>query len=164
MLADWPACARAAPPRLGCFELGQDRLEVLAYLRAHARPGDRLYVGTGRHDKIFVNNVELYFFSGLPAATKWQDLHPGVQTTRAIQLRMIAEMVQSPPAFVVRNTEWDDYDEPNGSRVGHGVTLLDAYLAAHYAVRLRAGTFSVAVPLDPGLRTAATAPAHAALR
>ena len=148
-LADWRHCGAAAIPRLGCFVLDEHRAEVLAYLQRHAKAGDLLYVGTGRHDKLFVNNVELYFLSGLAAATKWHDLHPGVQTTRALQSAMIAEMNLHPPAFVVLNSEWDDRAEPNLSRVSSGVTLLDDYLRERFVVELRAGSFTVSVPRGP---------------
>lgn len=145
-LADPGACRDAVTSRLGCFVVGPEREAVLAYLRRHARPGDRLYVGVGRHDKLFLNNVELYFLSGLPPATRWHDLHPGVQTTRARQEAMIAEMNAHPPAFVVLNSQWDTMREPNRSAVSSGVVLLDEYLASRFAVDLRAGTFSVLVP------------------
>lgn len=149
-LADWSACRHAATPRLGCFAIGPDRAAVLAWLRDHARPGDRLYVGAGRHDKLLINNVELYFLSGLAPATKWHDLHPGVQTTRARQAAMIAEMTAHPPAFVVLNSQWDSMREPNRSSVSSGVVLLDEYLARRFVVDFRSGTFAVLVPrADP---------------
>lgn len=145
-LADGSACTHGATPRLGCFVIGPDRAAVLAYLRDHARPGDRLYVGAGRHDKLLINNVELYFLSGLTPATKWHDLHPGVQTTRARQAEMIAEMDAHPPNFVVLNTEWDARREPNRSSVSSGVVLLDEYLARRYVGAFSSGTFSVLIP------------------
>lgn len=144
-------CDAPASSRLGCFLLDPDRSAVLDYLVQNARAGDRLYVGTGRHDKLFVNNVELYFLSGMPAATRWADLHPGVQTTAAVQRKMIAEFNTRPPAWVVRNTEWDQVEEPNASRHSSDVFLLDDYLRTHYRTVLQAGSLSVSVP-----RSAAT--------
>ena len=139
-------CHPSAGPRLGCFALDPDRSAVLDYLLRHARAGDRLYVGTGRHDKLVLNNVELYFLSGLPAATVWEELHPGVQTTAVVQQAMMAEMTRRPPAFVVRNTEWDSLEEPNASRYPSGVLLLDKFLQARYRPVLQAGSLSVSVP------------------
>jgi hypothetical protein len=145
-LADWAKCRHGTTPRLGCFEIGPDRAAVLAWLRDHARPGDRLYVGAGRHDKLLINNVELYFLSGLAPVTKWHDLHPGVQTSRLRQAAMIAEMTAHPPAFVVLNSQWDASSEPNRSSVSSGVVLLDEYLARRFVEVFRSGTFSVLVP------------------
>lgn len=144
--ADRADCAASGVARLGCFVVDADRLAVLRYLKQHARAGDALYVGAGRHDKLFVNNVELYFLSGLPAATKWADLHPGVQTTAVVQRTMIAEMDSRPPAFVVVNTAWDDQQEPNASRYSSGVTLLDDYLRDRYVPAFRSGSYTVSLP------------------
>ena len=127
---------------------------MLRFLAERARPGDRLYVGTGRHDKLTINNVELYFLSGLAPATKWQDLHPGVQTTLAVQRRVVDELERHPPAFVVLNTEWDDRVEPNRSRIPSGVTLIDDHLRACCSAVYRVGTFTVLAPREPDIRTA----------
>lgn len=145
---DWRRCEGG--PRLGCFLVEPAARSILAYLAAHARPGDTLYVGTGRHDRLFINNVELYFLSGLPAATRWHDLHPGVQTTREVQATMIREMTAHPPAFVVLNTAWDDHDEPNLSSASSGVTLLDDHLRARFVRAYAAGTYSVWIPREGG--------------
>lgn len=150
--ARWAGCERGPVARLRCFRIDADRAAVLAYLGRHAVPGVPIYIGTGRHDKLFVNNVELYFLSGLPAATKWHDLHPGVQTTREVQLEMLAEMRARPPQFVVVNTEWDDFVEPNASAVSSGVTLLDAHLRDAFEPVFGSGTFSVWQPRAAGRR------------
>ena len=142
-LARWAGCTPAVVPQLRCFRIDADRAAVLHYLSRHAVPGRPIYVGAGRHDKLYVNNVELYFLSGLPAATKWHDLHPGVQTTREVQVRMLAEMQARPPQFIVLNTEWDDMAEPNDSARSSGVTLLDDALRAQFETVFRSGTFTI---------------------
>lgn len=145
-LGEWRRCVGPQASRLGCFTVRPDHASVLAFLRARARPGDTLYVGAGRHDKLFVNDVDLYFLSGLPAATRWHDLHPGVQTTRSVQAEMIDAMTRHPPAFVVIDTAWDGWSEPNASRSSSGVTLLDAFLHARYVPIYASGTLTVGVP------------------
>jgi hypothetical protein len=132
--------------RLGCFLVEFDNAAVLDYLLAHGTPGTAIYVGTTRHDKLLMNNVELYFLSGMPSVTKWHDLHPGVQTTREIQSEMIRGMQANPPAFVVLNSEFDSANEDNGSRASSGVTLLDNYLRASFSPVFSSGTFTVSVP------------------
>jgi hypothetical protein len=145
-LANWRLCLDKRASPLGCFVVSPEHVAVLAFLREQARPGDTMYVGAGRHDKLFVNDVDLYFLSGLPAATRWHDLHPGVQTTRPVQVEMIGEMTRRPPAFVVLDTAWDDWSEPNASRLSSGVTLLDEYLRARYVLAYASGTLTVSVP------------------
>ena len=154
-LVDRPGCV-ADGSRLGCFVVDDQRRLVLDYLRRHARPDDTLFVGAGRHDRLLLNNVELYFLSGLKAATRWHDLHPGVETTRAVQAEMVREMSLHPPAFVVRNSEWDAFDEPNLSRLSSGVTLLDDFLRERYVADFRVGTFTVEIPRSRSAPPSAT--------
>lgn len=149
-------CPAVTRPVLGCFGIEPASAQVLDFLAAHRHAGDTLYVGAGRHDKLLINNIELYVLSDLPPATRWADLHPGVQTSAPIQREMIAGFERRPPAFVVRNTTWDGVEEPNASARSSGVTLLDDYLRAHYRTVFSAGTLSVAMPLG-----AASAPAPA---
>ena len=96
-----------------------------------------MYIGAGRHDRLFANDVTLYFAAEAVAPTRWHDLHPGVQTTRETQAAMIAEFEASPLAYVVINTEWDDRQEPNDSARSSGVTLLDDWLRSRFRPVLR---------------------------
>jgi hypothetical protein len=139
-----PKCSANA--RLGCFVLDPGRAAALGYLDEKARPGDLLYVGAGRHDKLLANDVELYFLSGMSAATKWADLHPGVQTTRGVQDMMVAEMRAHPPAFVVLDTAFDDKVEPNASSRSSGVTVLDEFIRASFIPVFTAASVTVSVP------------------
>jgi hypothetical protein len=119
---------------------------VARHLLDHTAPGRTLYVGTGRHDKLLMNDVVLYFLSGHRAATKWHELHPGVQTTEAVQREMIGELERRQPAWVVLNTQWDDVAEPNESARSSGVRLLDEHLARTYRPVLRQGSFTLLEP------------------
>jgi hypothetical protein len=121
-------CNDASLPRLQCLRLDRDRTTVARYLLEHGGRGQRVYIGAGRHDRLLVNDVTLYFAAEAIAPTRWHDLHPGVQTTRETQAEMIAEFEARPLAFVVLNTEWDDRQEPNDSARSSGVTLLDDWL------------------------------------
>ena len=147
-------CRDALLARLRCLRLDADRTTVARYLLEHGGSGQRVYIGTGRHDRLFANDVTLYFAAEAVAPTRWHDLHPGVQTTRETQAAMIAEFEASPLAYVVINTEWDDRQEPNDSARSSGVTLLDDWLRSRFRPILTAGSLTVLAPV--------TAPAHAA--
>jgi hypothetical protein len=141
------ACLHPALPRLRCARTDDNRLFVARFLIDHA-PTDRpVYVGAGRHDKLFVNDVLLYFLSGTFAPTKWYDLHPGVQTTAAVQSTMIDDMKRRPPAWVIRNIAWDNHQEPNQSRFSSGVTMLDDYLDRSYVAQFTIGSYIVERPV-----------------
>ena len=118
--------------RLRCFETETKRLDAVRYVRRETAPDEPIFVGLGRHDKIFENDVLFYFLAGRPSATAWHHMDPGVQTTAMVQRRMVAELDRRRTKVVVIETEWDTVAEPNGSAVGSGVTLLDDYIRAHY--------------------------------
>ena len=45
---------------------------------------------------------------------------------------MIGDLQTTKPKYVVLESEWDDFDEPNESAVSSGVTLLDDFLRANF--------------------------------
>jgi len=139
-------CSQPVVPRLRCLRLEPDTSAVAAYLVQHGASGQRVYVGLGRHDKIFAANLALTFAAAVVAPTRWHDLHPGVQTRDDVQAQMIRELSARPLAYVVLDSEWDDIFEPNESARSSGTTALDDYLAAHFAPVLRAGSLTVLEP------------------
>ena len=142
-------CEPSSIARLRCFRVDADLHAVIDYIDRNTSSDEPIYVGSTRHDKLFVNNVELYFLSGRRSSTKWHDLHPGVQTTLPIQQAMIDEFRARPPALVVLNRFWDRVREPNASATSSGVTLLDDWLRSHYALAFVRGTYVVMKPRVP---------------
>ncbi|MBK1662641.1 hypothetical protein, partial [Paracraurococcus ruber] len=140
-------CRDPVLPRLRCVTSDPASLQAAAYVRAHSAPTDRIYVGTGRHDRIFVNNMSFYWMAERRSATRWQELHPGIQTTAAVQDAMIREFEAAPPALVVLSEQWDAAAEPNASSRSSGVTRLDDYLAARFEEVARFGPVRVLKPV-----------------
>lgn len=120
------------PPRLGAFYLDANRLAAIDWIRRHTEPGTLLFVGAGRHDKIFINDMLFYFLSDRLPATKWAHFDPGLQTTAAVQQDMIREITAKNVPYVVVETDYDDRREPNASALSSGVRELDAFLRAQY--------------------------------
>ena len=141
-------CSQPVVPRLRCLQLEPDMSAVAAYLLQHGASGQRVYVGLGRHDKIFAANLALTFAAAVIAPTRWHDLHPGIQTRADVQAQMIRELSAQPLAYVVLDRKWDDVSEPNESARSSGVTALDDYLVAHFAPVFRAGTLTVLEPRE----------------
>jgi len=112
-------------------------------------PGDYIFVGVGRHDKIFVNDVAFYFLANLRSTTKWHEFVPGLQTTEPIQRSMVAELESKKPRFVVLESQWDDVREPNDSALSSGVTILDDYIRYRFKLIAKFGTVSVLQYVDP---------------
>ena len=129
--------------RIRCFSIAQDELNAIHYIQQRSRENEYIYVGVPRHDKIFCNNILFYFASKRLAATKWHQLDPGVQTTAEIQTEMIADLQKREPHFVILNSDWDESQEPNESRLSTGVTLLDDFIRGNYYLASSFGTIAI---------------------
>jgi hypothetical protein len=139
-------CRKPQLPRMRCLGTDADYLAAARYVAEHSRAADTIYVGTGRHDKLFVNAVAFYFLAERRPATKWYELHPGVQTQLRVQGAMIDEMTVSPPSLVLLDSRWDDLQEPNLSRIDSGATALDEFIGARYIEVARFGSIRVLAP------------------
>jgi hypothetical protein len=107
------------------------------------RQGERLLIGTARHDKIFVNDNMLYFAAQRLPATHWHHYDPGLQTRADIQNDMVAELEKQKVRYIVLLSEWDNVMEPNASALSSGVSILDDYIRLHYEIAARYGTISI---------------------
>ncbi len=103
---------------------------AVQWVRRNVPPGEPIFVGGYRHDRIFINEVTFYFLAERPPATRYQELHPGIATTAPIQEEIIAELQDRQIAFVILAYQ----PIPENERVGPPDSrLLDEYLWAHYA-------------------------------
>lgn len=139
-------CTEPPLPRLRCMTADAAHLAAVRYVMARSDPDSPVFVGAGRHDRLLLNAVALYFLMERGSVTKWHELHPGIQTTAAVQRAMIAEMRQTPPRFVLLDSRWDAIEEPNASARSGGVTLLDDYLAENFATVKQFGPVRVLAP------------------
>jgi hypothetical protein len=159
--ATWEVSSAGLPPEAGscrvpawfermtCFRVDPASAETIRYLQQHTTPDDRLFVGLSRHDKIFVNDVLLYFAANRLAATKWHQFDPGLQTLAPTQRLMIGELERSPPKLIVIEDIWADHQEPNDSALSSGVTLLDDYLRRAFEPVATFGANTVLRPRSP---------------
>lgn len=118
--------------RLACFVTKADRARAISYIVANSQPGDTLFEGVPRHDRIFINDMLIYFATGLRPASKWYHFDPGLQTGRDMQAEMVTELAAARPKFVVLDASWAGSEEPNDSSLSSGVRLLDDFIATHY--------------------------------
>jgi len=146
--ADTPtdlASCRPAPglQRVACFEIDQSRADAIRYLEARTRPNDVIYVGLSRHDRILGNDALFYFVGGWIPATKWYHFDPGLQTSEQTQAAMIGDLQATKPRYVVLESQWSDFSEPNESSVSSKVTLLDDFLRKNFQPAQAFGTLAV---------------------
>ncbi len=129
--------------RMRCFYLDPFEVQAIQYIQAHTSPSDTIYVGAGRHDRLWLNDLAFYFVSKRMSGTKWHDLHPGIETTQEIQDQMVADLQRSQTKYVVLETSWDNEDEPNQSRFSSGVYTLDEFIHENYQQVAQFGPISV---------------------
>ncbi len=131
-----PAAGSCSVPtelaRLACFRVAPEEMQTVKYVQDRTAPGDTVFSGVSRHDRIFVTDVLLYFAAGRRSATKWHEFDPGLQTTAPIQQEMVRELQAARPKLIVLTSKWENYQEPNDSVLSSGVTILDEYLRREY--------------------------------
>lgn len=132
--------------RARCILIEPSVVKAVTAIEHRSSPDQPIYVGDGRHDRIFWNDVRLYFLSERRSITRWYDLHPGVQTTLPIQNQIIDSMQHLDPPVIVLNSTWDNTIEPNQSQYSSGVTVLDRYIRAHYVPQVVYGKITLLAP------------------
>ncbi len=129
--------------RAACFSMRADQRKAMEYIVANTAPDETIFVGLGRHDKIFVTDVIFYFITGRRPATRWHELHPGFATTAPIQAEMVAELTRNGTRYIVLDSEWDNVKEPNTSALSSGVTTLDDFIRSNYRLAASFGHYRI---------------------
>jgi hypothetical protein len=126
-------CATPSPLTKGlCFCPDTDRIQTIQFIVEHTSPDQKLFVGLNRHDRIYGNDNLIYFATQRLPATRWSHFDPGLQNSYSVQVEMVRELEQNAPPYIVLDSEFEHFHEPNDSSKRSGVTLLDDYLRAHY--------------------------------
>lgn len=141
--------ASAGIERLGCYTVDESHAAAIRYLERVTTPADPIFVGNGRHDKLFINDIAFYFLAGRVPATKWYQFDPGLQTKAQLQREMVGELSRRCPPFIVLESEWDKMEEANASAVSSGVTILDDYLRTHFTLAARFGSIRILRNISP---------------
>ena len=118
--------------RAKCLFLDPHEQQAILFLQSKTAPGEPIFVGVPRYDILFDNDISFYFFSGREAATKWYDLHPGVETTAPIQQEIITSLERNRVRYIIQDN-WPFPNEPNASHISSGVTLLSDYIRRNYS-------------------------------
>lgn len=128
--------------RAGCIPVNEDQARTAKHLSGLTSPDERIFVGNQRHDRIFVNDMLVYFLAGRRPATFYGELYPGVATTLEVQRQIAAEIDAAMVQCIVL-VELASPGEPNTSSVSSGVTYLDEYLKARFEPVARFGDYQI---------------------
>lgn len=144
--------AFAAPSAARGAAIPADLAAAARFVRANSSPGERIFVANDRHDRLVYNAPLVYFFAGRPNATRYDNLHPGVATTRAVQEEIVRAMEASGARWIVL---WEGPPpvEPNESSLPSGVVVLDEWIARRARTAARFGSFRVLKVEGPGPAT-----------
>jgi len=137
-------CKTESPLTKGmCFYPEQDRIQTIEFIAARTAASQKLFVGVPRHDKIYANDNLIYFATQRLPATKWSHFDPDLQNSSGIQAQMVDELERNTPPYIVLDSEFERFHEPNDSSKSTGVTLLDDYIHSRYQPVATFGFLSV---------------------
>jgi hypothetical protein len=129
-------------PRLVEPGINADRRQLVEYVRAHTHPGEPIYNGYRQHQRLLVDEVDLYYFLDRPGATRYMQFDPNVINRADVQQQMIAEIERNKVRLAVLLVDGGVWFEPNESqRVGADV--LDKWLRANFVPVARFGNYEV---------------------
>jgi hypothetical protein len=123
-------CIRS-PQAAACPRIDSRQTETVDYIRKHYRPHEPVFVGNTRHDRIFVNDASLYFLLDRPIPVRWNEMHPGIVTTREVQQAIVRQLEEGRVDVVVL-ADMPEPGERNASAASSGVFVLDEYLRDNF--------------------------------
>jgi hypothetical protein len=138
-----PWVCHAQLGRSGCADLYPDQEQALAYTRTHTAPGEPIFVGNMRHDRVAGSDVLFYFLAERPSATRYHELVSGVATTAPVQEEIMRDLERRGVRHIVLSDASEGVEEPNASRLSSGVYLLDEYIRARYQPVAQFGAYTI---------------------
>jgi hypothetical protein len=117
--------------------------ETVTFVEKAVAPHEKIFVGNGRHDRIFINNVMFYFLARRDCGTRYHELHPGIATTLEAQQEIIEELERSEVQWIVLWKASEGIHEPNDSARSSGVALLDDFLRKSFGPVQTCGDYTV---------------------
>ena len=138
----WCKSVNAATRGL-CFLPSDDEIQTIQFIDVHTSPDQKFFVAVSKNDKIFANDMLIYFASQRLPATTWAEFDADLQNQTAIQKQMIQDLEHSRPPYIVLDSEFEKTQEPNDSALSSGVTLLDDYISNNYRPIQTFGVFAI---------------------
>jgi hypothetical protein len=132
-----------SPARACKFIIPSDQAAAIEFIQEHVPKDRKIFVGTGRHDKIYINDVMFYFLAERSCATKFDILAPRQATTAEVQNRIINELIDNAVQYVVLVSTWDNVHEPNRGSESSEIKLLDNFLSTEYAEVAKFGCYTI---------------------
>ena len=71
-------------------------------------PNKRVFVGLRRHDVVIIGDVMIYFILNRRSATRYQELHPAIADTAAVQREIISDLEKTNDSLIVLKDIFSD--------------------------------------------------------
>jgi hypothetical protein len=157
---DWSSVSRcvAHPKNIFCIPVDSNQIEVVDFINHNATQDDYVFVGNTYHDRIYINDASLYFLLRKPIPIKWNEMHPGIVTTKPVQEEIVHALNTKQVRFVVL-VDMPEPREENLSSISSNVHLLDNFIkdnyssvfsSTKYSILKRTSSFIVSTEVDPG--------------
>jgi hypothetical protein len=123
------------------------RRELVAWIRSHTAPHERIFVGTYQHRRVSMNEAALYYLTDRIGATRYTHFDPNLVNRLDTQREMVAELEKTGTRVVILSS-CCVRDEPNeSSRVGS--SFFDEYVQRHYRVAKQIGPYLILLRATP---------------
>ncbi|MEA5077247.1 MAG: glycosyltransferase family 39 protein [Anaerolineaceae bacterium] len=133
--------------REGCSSVSLSTQKVISIIESKTKEDTPIFIGNFIHDKIFINDMSLYFLLGRPGINKYQELYPGVATTSKVQNEIVNSLIQKKVVYIILVNE-EVSIESNLSSTSSGVFILDNYIQKNYQVIFQDGIYKVLKAID----------------
>lgn len=146
------------PENFFCIPVDNNQIEVVNFINHNAAQDDYVFVGNTYHDRILINDASLYFLLRKSIPVKWNEMHPGIVTTKPVQEEIVNALNTKEVHFVVL-ADMPESKEKNLSSISSNVHLLDDFIKdnyspvfsnTRYSILKRTSSFTVSTKVGPG--------------
>lgn len=130
------------------IDIALDYQAIMDFLEENSGEGERLFICNSRHDKIFLNDLMLYFALDRQPAVKYYELHPGLATAEIVQNEIIKELDKKSTYFIIIR-KVDESELEKVSSETEGSTALDSYIKNHYKIAKELGHYLIFIRKEP---------------
>ncbi len=119
---------------------GGEYNKLLDFLSENCKD-EYIYSGCSSHDRIFINDIMLYYLAQKKSPTKYHELHPKQATEYAIQNDIINSLHNKKVRFAILYDS--DTFEPNASSLSSNIFILDDFINDNYKLIAEYGKYYV---------------------
>lgn len=128
-------CRLTLPRSHGCLDCSSlilSQQKAIRYIQSITEPGEKIFCGNDRHDRIIINDILIYFLVERKSATAYHELAVGIVTVPSVQREIISDIIRNNVRCIVLANVSKIKNEPNKSSVSSGVFYLDRFIKNNY--------------------------------